>query len=109
MRYLVLLFILSPLLSFSQQIFVPNAFTPNNDGINDCFGVYCSNTDSLSYYDMKIFSSDGQVIFKTNDVNDVWMGGVEYYPFTKSFVYQIQYKFLSEESSSKTGTIYLIR
>jgi gliding motility-associated-like protein len=109
MRYLVLLFILSPLISFSQQIFVPNAFTPNNDGINDCFGVYCSNSDSLSYYDMKIFSSDGQVIFKTNDVNDVWMGGVEYYTSTKSFVYQIQYKFLSGQPVVKTGTIYLIR
>ena len=108
MRYLVLLFILSPLLSFSQQIFVPNAFTPNNDGINDYFGVSISG-DSLTNYELTIWNTNGNQVFKTNNLKDKWLGGIEYYPASNLFVYRIQYKFLSGEASSKTGTIYLIR
>ncbi len=55
-------------LSF-EEIFVPNVFTPNNDGINDFFEV---NTD-LSV-DLKVFDRNGKAIFEQDDYQNNWNG-----------------------------------
>ncbi len=52
--------------------FIPNAFTPNNDGKNDYFGVL--NSFSLLNFSMKIYNRYGQVIFSTNNISDKWDG-----------------------------------
>jgi len=52
--------------------YIPNAFTPNNDGNNDIFEVY-SNC-FLSNYNLKIFDRWGGILFETDDVNKGWDG-----------------------------------
>ncbi|GAB2835522.1 T9SS type B sorting domain-containing protein [Ferruginibacter profundus] len=54
------------------DIFIPNAFTPNNDGINDYFKVLGSMI--VHDYSMKIYNRYGQVIFSTNNIADKWDG-----------------------------------
>ncbi|MDB5223990.1 MAG: hypothetical protein JWN83_2657 [Chitinophagaceae bacterium] len=45
--------------------FMPNAFTPNNDGINDCFGIkYWGNITKL---DFSIYNRFGERIFYSTD------------------------------------------
>lgn len=53
--------------------YVPNAFTPNNDGKNDVFfdGVPYMN---LTSYDMKVFNRWGQVIYQTESFLRPWDG-----------------------------------
>jgi gliding motility-associated-like protein len=53
--------------------FVPNAFTPNNDGKNDVFfdGVPYMNITS---YDMKIFNRWGQLVYQTDSFLRPWDG-----------------------------------
>ncbi len=56
-----------------QNLYLPTAFTPNGDNINDRFGI--SNfyiIESLDYFD--IFDKWGGVIFHTNDKNSRWDG-----------------------------------
>lgn len=52
---------------------IPNVFTPNNDGQNDCFGV-----DSLLNFDncfsLKIFNRWGDTVFSTDNSTDCWNG-----------------------------------
>jgi gliding motility-associated-like protein len=55
-----------------EDILVPNAFTPNNDGLNDVFLPII--VKNLSDYDMKIFNRWGQLIFESNDISDGWDG-----------------------------------
>ena len=54
---------------------IPNAFTPNEDGINDEFGVinaYCV----ISEFELRIYNRSGQVVFQSNDVMDTWDGKI---------------------------------
>ena len=63
------------LLVESELLFYfPDAFTPNNDGINDLFGPLGFMLDRLKLYDFKIYTQWGDNIFKTNDINEYWDG-----------------------------------
>jgi gliding motility-associated-like protein len=59
--------IVEPYFSF----YVPSAFTPNNDGINDSF---FGSGESLLEYNMKIFDRWGELIFVSNSEDLSWDG-----------------------------------
>ena len=54
-------------------VYVPNAFTPDGNGINDIFipRVMNESTDSYEFY---IFNRWGEVVFKTTNKNEGWDG-----------------------------------
>ena len=54
-------------------LWVPNAFTPNGDGINDVFAVVTSLTGTFKA-EMQVFDRWGSVIFSTSDVVRGWDG-----------------------------------
>jgi len=51
---------------------VPNAFTPNNDGVNDCFGI--RSWGNVTLQDFSIYNRWGQRVFETNNPSDCWDG-----------------------------------
>ena len=53
------------------QIFIPNSFTPNNDGDNDTFQPYINGAKN---YTITIFDRWGEVIFQ--EENGVWDGKI---------------------------------
>lgn len=53
------------------SLFVPNAFTPNDDGKNDTF--YAKGYGILKF-EMDIYDRWGENIFHTNDINNDWDG-----------------------------------
>lgn len=60
-----------------EQIFIPNAFSPNDDGINDYFSIYSNKELKIDY--LRIFDRWGNLIFEqTNSTtnNDIqgWNG-----------------------------------
>ena len=54
--------------------YIPNTFTPNNDGHNETF--YGQGT-GLSYYSMMIFDRWGEMIFESNDEDYHWDGSFQ--------------------------------
>jgi len=54
-------------------IYIPNAFSPNGDGINDVFSPKGTGWNTDDYF-MAIFNRWGQMLFKTTDVNHAWNG-----------------------------------
>ncbi|TVR80356.1 MAG: hypothetical protein EA409_07955 [Saprospirales bacterium] len=52
---------------------LPNAFTPNGDGINDVY-VGKGITDYLNNFRMSIWDRWGQKVFETRDPNEGWNG-----------------------------------
>jgi len=53
-------------------IWVPNAFTPNRDGINDKLGV--RSTCAVNSFSWHIYNRWGQLVFSTHDINTRWNG-----------------------------------
>jgi len=68
------------------KIFIPNAFTPNNDGNNDEF-----KPKILEYleegYLLEIFDRWGQKVFSTNDPDKGWNGLINGKPVTTTYVF----------------------
>lgn len=58
------------------SLYVPNAFTPNGDGINDFFFPEGYNL-SPDNYEFSIFNRWGEVIYTTTDLYAVWDGTVD--------------------------------
>jgi len=58
------------------KIFVPNAFSPNGDGLNDCFSVGGTTGDVIEVFRVIIYSRWGQQIYESpiTDPNCVWDG-----------------------------------
>jgi len=56
-----------------NTIFIPNTFTPNNDGVNDTFYAV---TDSACWltWNLQIYNRWGGIVWETSLVNDFWQG-----------------------------------
>ncbi|MCQ2958562.1 MAG: gliding motility-associated C-terminal domain-containing protein [Bacteroidales bacterium] len=88
-------------------IFVPTAFTPNNDGKNDFVKV---NSDVISELEFAIFDRWGEKIFETNNINDYWDGTYHNKPLQPQvFVYYLKATCLNGEKYETKGNITLIR
>lgn len=55
-------------------IYVPNAFTPNKDGLNDGLRPILAGMQQLLFF--KIFNRYGQLVFETNTDKKAWDGNV---------------------------------
>ena len=63
----------SPCDEFDGQAFAPNAFSPNNDGLNDSWGVI-TDEECWNTWEVSIFNRWGQVVFKIDNPNGRWDG-----------------------------------
>ncbi len=90
------------------EIIVPNAFTPNGDGVNDKFKQLDCNT--LNNFSMRIYNRWGELMFETADYNDGWDGTFEGSECEMgSYVYVIDYAIPEGESGRKSGSFVLVR
>ena len=53
---------------------IPNAFTPNGDGINDCFGLRKANLNNP--FQFKIYNRWGNLVYYSSPYNNDWNGTV---------------------------------
>ncbi|HCY46328.1 MAG TPA: hypothetical protein DHU89_06555 [Flavobacteriales bacterium] len=95
-------------------IFIPNAFTPNGDGLNDVFKPVNANLDEYSF---KVYNRWGNVVFETEDTDDYWQGeqlegnGNEgYYVPVGVYTYEIRYSSnCNTEAKDFIGQISVVR
>ena len=76
----------------SCNVFIPNAFTPNGDGVNDMLQVFSDCT--LQGFTLRIFDRWGNLIHRSGDQNESWNGhfvGSEEQT-TGVYVYLLQYE-----------------
>ncbi len=62
----------SVLVKVFKKLFIPNAFTPNFDGINDTWFI-----ETLEAYpgaEVKVFNRYGQIVFDNHGINKPWDG-----------------------------------
>lgn len=86
---------------------MPSAFTPNGDGINDCYGIRY--WGAIQQLDFSIYNRWGERIFHTNSPSGCWNGiykGVKQDPGV--FVYVVKAVTICGKTNRK-GTFALIR
>lgn len=86
---------------------VPNAFSPNDDGLNDVFNI---STDLLISYDIRIYDRWGAEVFHSTDINFGWDGKLGGLPQEiGTYVYVIKSTTTLNTPITKSGTITLLR
>ncbi len=74
------------------ELYIPNAMTPDGDGLNDLFEVVpsCPVVD----FNLTIFNRWGELIFESDDINSRWNGGSkdEFYVPNEIYFYRIVYR-----------------
>ncbi|WP_341901091.1 gliding motility-associated C-terminal domain-containing protein [Fluviicola taffensis] len=56
---------------YDPQVYVPNAFIPDGNNLNDQFKAVCSNVDEFELF---IYDRWGEEVFRTNTVEQGWDG-----------------------------------
>ncbi len=71
------------------NIYIPKAFTPNGDALNDKLEVFHEN---ILDFEIFIYNQWGELMFTTNDINEFWDGTYQGKPVqTGAFAYKIFY------------------
>jgi gliding motility-associated-like protein len=94
------------------EIYVPNAFSPNGDGINDIFQIkFPHSTFNLQYSTLSIFNRWGEEIFQSDDITQGWDGKKNGNPCPGGvYVYKIVFSVDGVPGNQeKAGTVMLVR
>jgi gliding motility-associated-like protein len=90
------------------KLFVPDTFSPNNDGLNDTFEIKGQLINKL---EITVYDRWGNVLYNTKDATKGWNGtdvnGRELSP--GFYTYKIEYTDSKERAYSKLGTVNLMR
>ena len=96
-------------------LFVPNAFSPNGDGVNEMFLPYGKNLkcDICNNYEFLIFDRWGEVIFKSKTVGEAWNGkraNTMRDAEIDVYVWKLYYtNYFTGETGNKAGHVTLLR
>jgi gliding motility-associated-like protein len=106
-------FITVQVLCDNGNLYIPNTFSPNGDGVNDYF--YPRGKGLYSIKAMRIFNRWGQAVFEKvnfspNDISSAWDGKFNGQPLpTDVYVYIIEVICSNSTVLTSKGTITLLR
>lgn len=91
----------------TRDIYIPNSFTPNSDGLNDLFRIPPGTSFTLQQF--HVYNTYGNLVFSTSDIGRGWDGS-----FKGSFCPNGTYTYIIKGYDAKgeillKGTVLLIR
>jgi gliding motility-associated-like protein len=92
-----------------HNLFIPNAFTPNGDGVNDLFEIITYNFLKAEIW---IYNRYGEEVFYSDEILKKWNGAGmqgDYYSHPEVFAYRFLGKTILGETIEKNGHVTLIR
>ena len=94
--------------STGPSIFVPTAFTPNRDGLNDNIRPIIVGMKYMDYF--RVFNRYGQLVFESKNPEAYWDGTFKgQLQNSGTFVYQVQAVDYNDQMVKQHGTFVLIR
>lgn len=88
---------------------IPNAFTPNGDGINDLFRPVAT-TELINEFNLKVFNKWGQMVYNSAGINEGWDGSFKGLSSPADlYFWKIIYQTLSGRTEELYGNVMLIR
>jgi gliding motility-associated-like protein len=92
-------------------IFIPNAFSPNNDGLNDLFFPVGTGIDKQNF-DMWIYDRWGNMIWSTENMSEGWDGkvkGSNEVVMQDVYVWRIRLKTFDSNKKVYTGHVTVVK
>ena len=90
-----------------MTIYVPDAFTPNGDGVNDSFGV---SGENIWKFKMLVYNSWGELVFQTDDVNKRWDGKFKGVTMPNNvYIYEVTAFDYKGRAEFKNGNVTLLQ
>ncbi len=87
--------------------YIPEAYTPNEDGHNDVFMAYGTN---IKTFEMYVYDRWGNLIYSSDDINKGWDGKLNGNKLQEDvYVYKIKYSDYKDRKKGKNGRVTLIR
>lgn len=94
-------------------IYVPNTFTPDNDGINEVFAPVIGGGIYAEGYLFRIWDRWGNLIFETTQIGQAWTGNNSnggYYVQNDVYVWEVQFRdLLNAENYIQKGHVNVLR
>ena len=96
--------------SCNCQVYIPNAFSPNNDNRNDIFRFIGSN-ENIGLHEFIIYTRWGKPAFIAQNINDYWDGKIMGFEAEAgTYYYWLRYTcLLTGKTYERKGDILLIR
>jgi gliding motility-associated-like protein len=92
-------------------VYIPNAFTPTNDFLNEVFGPVITATH-IQRYSFTIFNRWGEKVFETTDPEMMWNGSVNnssYYAGDGVYSYRLVFTYEGGKPFEKVGHLTMLR
>ena len=89
------------------SIFIPNAFSPNNDGINEEFIIRGA---ELKDFNLNIYNRWGTMVFSSTDQSQGWKGVIDgKYASKDVYMWELTYKDTNDQEYRRNGNLSLIK
>jgi len=107
----------TPSPSTSCNIYIPDAFTPNGDNLNERFTIKYSEQCSFKEFDFKIFDRWGRLVYETDTPENsvAWDGTFDGKPLQQGvYLYRLYASYTDPtiskyESITRQGSLVLLR
>ena len=101
----------------NSTVFVPNAFTPNNDGNNDAWIPHINGEEFIISYECWVYDRWGKLVSNSTTIGEPWIGdntsdgdGTHFVSSTESYSWKIELKQVDGRGAKiSTGNVFLIR
>lgn len=93
----------------SVILYIPTAFTPNNDGLNDAFEIVGRQIES---FELLIYNRWGDVVYTSTSIDDAWKGDVndgEYFAPDGIYQWVIRVQGYDVDAEEIRGVLNLLR
>lgn len=89
-----------------QELYLPNAFTPNDDGKNTIFLPVFTNPEEIEQYRMEIYNRWGGLVFRTEEKTFGWDGANA---IEGVYAVVVRYKSRGQKAKIVKGSVTLVR
>jgi gliding motility-associated-like protein len=92
-----------------EYCYLPNSFSPNQDGINDAWQGVFNRAESI---ELDIFNAWGELIYSTTDVNFKWQGNAlssEYFVPNGIYHYRLKIQYPIKKEQVQVGWVSVVR
>lgn len=89
------------------NLYLPNAFTPDGDGINDTWGV---DGTGIQYFRLRIFDRWGRLVFESEDPTERWDGTFNgHRPVPGVYPFMFRYYGPAGQAADRYGHVTVVR